>query len=287
MRTPAGFVVLGLLAWLPACRSPAFESCRDESETGCAASASTGGMTPPPEASSGDTDLPRPTPPTTPPKPPASSSSPDIAASSAPNVPPAGELDAGVDAPSTHEPSSADASEPEDTSEAAATSGADVASRPDTPPMYTYGQSLIENGDFSAGDDHWNIERVNGAFSDDFSDDELCVRALSNTSVIIGWPKDAKDSLTLPAGRYQFSFRARGRGAHVWAKVGHAYEPYTVLFEREWAAEKSGWHDLVYEFDFAGDDAVGVAFNVDLKLGADRICLDDVALRLAEVANAR
>jgi len=200
-------------------------------------------------------------------------------------VPSAGELDGGAVATPTHETPTAHTSEPENTSESEPPSEAEVTT-PGTAPVYTYGHSLVENGDFSAGDDYWNVERVSGTFSEDFSDDELCVTARGSARVIIGWPKDAEDSLTLPAGRYQFSFRARGRGAHLWAKVGHAYEPYDVLFEREWTAEESGWHDIVYEFDLAGDDAVGVAFNVDLRLGADRICLDDVALRRSQLADA-
>ncbi len=147
---------------------------------------------------------------------------------------------------------------------------------------YTFGESLITNGDFSDGSTHWDVERSDGFgnLSVDTEDQTLCLSARGQVHAILGWPDEPSRSLALAGGRYRFSFRVRGSGVRLWAKVGHAYEPYTVLFEAEWYGEQTGWHDVSHEFTFDGDDAAGIAFTIELDNG-NNVCFDGVALQPA------
>lgn len=156
----------------------------------------------------------------------------------------------------------------------------DVESSSEAPLPPTYGPSLIVNGDFDDRGTLWSLDRPNLLTTVDYSSDRVCITGRMRTHVVLGWPSEPSDSLDLPAGRYRFSFRARGSGVRLWAKVGYAYEPYYTLFEAEWYGEESGWHDVVHEFTLDGSDAVGVAFSIDLDNNV--VCLDDVELR-AEV----
>lgn len=163
------------------------------------------------------------------------------------------------------------------------TSGVSETLEPD-PSELVYGDSLIMNGDFASGEEFWTFERVSGAgFVPEFDAETLCVSGRGGVEVLVGWPANPSDSLDLPPGRYRFAFRVRGKGVHLSAKVGHAYEPYETLFEADWTGEEVGWHDVVHEFEFAGDDAAGLAFTIQLAPNGNTMCFDEVTLRRAVV----
>lgn len=164
----------------------------------------------------------------------------------------------------------------ESTSEAVATSSELATTATPTP---IFGDSLITNGDFSRGNEHWTVDRPSGPgiVSPDYSDERLCVNARTQAQFLVGWPEDPSDALSLDAGSYRLSFRVRGPGAHLHVKVGHAYEPYNTWFESEWTGGESGWQEVSHDFTFTGDDAVGLAFT--LELDGSSICLDDVSLQ--------
>lgn len=307
MRPSLAPVLVGLLAWLPACRNQAFESCTGQSAATCGGEPAA----PSPAANSKSSEVSeQPVATVSVPNPPRE---PGVAPSSgAPSptpshtgLPGAAEDDGGAafENGATFDPAQADTAQIDsaqidsaqiDTAQIDSASPSPITGQPaatsdeagpSTAPAFAYGDSMIANGDFAEGSRYWSVERVSGGgVMPDFSDEALCVTARGDARVVVGWPKDERDSLTLPSGRYQFSFKARGRGVHVWAKVGHAYEPYTVLFEREWTAEQAGWHDVVYEFEHGGAEGVGVAFNIDFNSGGDRLCLEEVALRRAQGA---
>lgn len=289
MRTAWVPLALGLLAWLPACRGDAFHSCEDTAGS-CASTSETtpdavvpsvpvtpsgdAGSSPvaptPAESNATGTDdvlsppAASPTPATdadvTPVVSDGGSSEPAPTASVSPNPAPSGTLTGEENTP---------------TSESVATSAP-----PEPAPVYVFGDSLLTNGDFSDGNQDWDLERTSGgAFMSEFDDEQLCLTSRMGAHVVVGWPANASDSLDLPAGHYRFSYRVRGQGVRLWAKVGHAYEPYEILFEEEWNGTEPGWQKVVHEFTFDGDDAAGVAFNIDLT--NNTVCLDDVALQLA------
>jgi hypothetical protein len=292
MRVPVAQLAFGLLAWLPACRNQAFESCSRETNAGCVEQTTDGSIAPTANDAGNETAPATPLPSVTPstsqvPTPSGSTAASPNAADAGPDetrVVPSerdgddGETTTTLPTKPSPAPANSDPSKP-----AGATTDISETSAPGLPdPEYTYGHSLITNGDFADGSEFWSIERISGGgLTPELEDGTLCVTSRSGTHVVVGWPAKEADSLALPPGRYQFSFRARGRGVHLWAKVGHAYEPYDILFEREWTAEEVGWHDIVHEFDFEGDDAAGVAFNIDLTPTADTLCFDEVALRRA------
>lgn len=292
MRVSVAHLAFGLLAWLPACRNQAFESCNEQAPVSCLGDASEGAV-----AASATTADDANANQGSPPAAPSSVATPTNSPSSTPaglasqhaSPDDTGLASTGRDAggAATHDdpipvtPPPVGSIDPQSASASAVSEPGDP-SMGATAPVSTYGDSLITNGDFSDGKDFWSLERISGGgFTSEFTNDTLCVSGRGSTRVIVGWPERAEDSVALPQGRYQFSFRVRGRGVHLWAKVGHAYEPYDILFEREWTSEQVGWHEAMYEFDLDGDDAAGVAFNIDLDLGADSLCLDDVALRRA------
>lgn len=294
MRTAWVPLALGLLAWLPACRGDAFQSC-EEAADGCAATTETtpdavvpgapvtpsddGGLSPvaptPGESNTNaTTDVVSP-PPVTP------------APAKDAEVSPVASDDAGAQpAPTTSVSPNSGPRTAEFTDESAPTSGAVETSAPPSPaPVYVFGDSLITNGDFSDGNRDWDLERTSGgAFMSEFGADQLCLTARMPAHLVVGWPANANDSLELPAGHYRFSYRVRGEGVRLWAKVGHAYEPYEILFEKEWNGTEPGWEQVAHEFTFDGDDAAGVAFNIDLA--NNTVCLDDVSLQLAVAPDA-
>ncbi len=182
-------------------------------------------------------------------------------------------------------PASAEPSSPQDVS-SASTSAASSAAATTAQSDYMFGESLITNGDFSDGNTHWDVERSDGFgnLSVDTEDQTLCLSARGQVNAILGWPDEPSRSLVLPGGRYRFSFRVRGSGVRLWAKVGHAHEPYTVLFEAEWYSEQTGWHEVAHEFTFDGDDAAGIAFTIELNNGSN-VCFDAVALQPAVPAS--
>lgn len=287
MRATPPIFVFGLLAWLPACRNQTFESCAQEGPNGCV-QGSTEAVTathvddtsvgvPQASANGSSTDS-APAAPTTD----ANGDAPEAGVSLVP-APPDDGGGGGVTPPGPVPTEPAQATASEATAEVPSTAEPEQTSAAvSSEAMYTFGDSLVSNGDFAEGNDFWSIERVSGGVvSSDFDDETLCVSSRGNTQAIIGWPKDPSDGMVLSPGRYQFSFRVRGRGAHVWAKVGHAHEPFDVHFESEWSGDEAGWHDVIHEFEFEGDDAAGLAFHVDLTFSADTVCLDDVALRAA------
>lgn len=289
MRTAWVSLALGLLAWLPACRGDAFQSCEDTPE-GCAATSETPpdavapGSPVTPTGDAGTTPV-APTPnetdatgPSDIVSPPAVSPTPSADADVTPNLPDDGGTPLAPTASVSPNPSPSDV--PTGDANAPTTEAVVTSAPPEPEPTYTFGDSLITNGDFSDGNQDWDLERTSGGnFMPEFAEDQLCLTSRMNTHVVVGWPANADDSLELPAGHYRFSYRVRGQGVRLWAKVGHAYEPYEILFEKEWNGTEAGWHEVVHEFTFDGDDAAGVAFNIDLA--NNTVCLDDVSLQLA------
>lgn len=181
--------------------------------------------------------------------------------------------DGGLSSHSPPQPTTADEAS---TLDSAAVSSA-LTTTAETPLLFE--DSLITNGDFSKGNAHWTVDRPNGPgiVSPDYSDERLCVSARTQAQFLVGWPEDPSQSLSLEAGSYRLSFRVRGQGGHLHAKVGHAYEPYNTWFESEWHGDESGWQNVSHDFTFNGDSAVGLAFT--LELDDNSICLDDVSLQ--------
>lgn len=151
------------------------------------------------------------------------------------------------------------------------------------------GVNLITNGNFSDGPAFWTIEQEGsiGLVQLDTSGGNLCFRGFYSANLVVGWPREAVDSLQLPAGTYTLAFRVQSERSRLWAKVGHAYEPYQTFFEVEWNGEARGWSQQRYDFVLDGDDAVGVAFIIQLEdeFGGDSLCLDDVSLELKHLGS--
>lgn len=145
------------------------------------------------------------------------------------------------------------------------------------------GVNLLTNGDFSDGREEWTVESGNyaGFGQVDSSDGMICVRGFGASQVVVGWPRDARDALVLPGGRYTFAFRVQGDGGRLWAKVGHAYEPYQTLFEVEWTGDNDAWSAQEHAVTLDSDDAVGVAFTI--QANGETVCLDDASLTLAAI----
>lgn len=288
MRSAWVPLALGLLAWLPACGGDAFQSCEDTAD-GCTATSETppdavvpgSPVTPTGDGGASPVTAPNVTDSADPNdvvSPPSAPPTPALDADATPAIPDDGgaELSPTVSVSPNPAPSgSATSDESSPTSESVVTSAP-----PEPEPTYVFGDSLITNGDFGDGNQDWDLERTSGGnFMPEFAEDQLCLTSRMSTHVVVGWPANADDSLELPAGHYRFAYRVRGQGVRLWAKVGHAYEPYEILFEKEWNGTEAGWHDVVHEFTFDGDDAAGVAFNIDLA--NNTVCLDDVSLQLA------
>jgi hypothetical protein len=269
---------IGWLATLSACRGEPFRSCEEANGT-CGEGRETPTSEPSTAEATGET--------ATSGEPPNGSALP--VPSNAPDSDSSQTGATSVDAPSAGETSSdgpAKPSPPQPTppERPPAPPGPSVSTDPDrsveppSPPVY--GPSLITNGSFDDRGAHWSVDGPGLIANVDYSSDRVCVTGALRSYVILGWPSEPSDSLDLPAGRYRFSFRARGRSGWLWAKVGYAYEPYDTLFEAEWRGEDSEWHDVVHEFTLAGSDAVGLAFGINFE--GNTICLDDIELR-AEV----
>lgn len=279
MLVLAGF---GLTAWLSACEGQRFQSC-DEAGSVCGLASNAAASSAPAEPGG--------SPSAAPPAIPDPVVTPSQSAGSANPVPPTpsqGEasteglspapsaLDAG-----TNEGSSATRSMASDgtSGEVTETEASSEANPPSEPAPVQWGESLLTNGDFSNRGNSWDVSRSGGAVlvNADYSDEALCVSSRTSAHVAAGWPANAERSLDLPPGHYRFSYRARGEGITVRAKVGHAYEPYNAVFEADWSGPDADWHDVVHEFTFDGDDAVGLVFNADLD--NETLCIDDVELR--------
>jgi hypothetical protein len=294
MRASVAHLAFGLLAWLPACRNQAFESCNAEVDATCVEATADVTATASIAGDAGDdTTRSGASAPSAPPNAVSASGSPAPGNSEVGDVGPtepvivSRERDGGSDATTGPTPKPPAPATSDDSAPSSVTANLDSGPSSPSGSGYTFGESLITNGDFADGNDFWSVERISGAgFMPEFADEELCVTGRGNARVVVGWPASASDSVSLPPGRYKFSYRIRGRGVHLWAKVGHAYEPYDILFEREWTGDEVGWHEVVHEFDFDGDDAVGVAFNIDLSSNADTLCFDEVALRRAVTGDA-
>lgn len=271
---------IGWLATLSACRSEPFRSCEETSVT-CGESRETPTSEPSTGEASNETTSIEPTDGQVAPVPSNTQDS-DSSNSSATNADAssAGEISSGAPAkPTPSQPTPPGRPPPPP----AHSSSSDAASSSEPPTPPTYGPSLITNGTFDDRGSHWSVDRPGLLASVDYSSDRVCITGGIRTHVLLGWPSEPSDSLDLAAGRYQFSFRVRGSGVRLGAKVGYAYEPYDTLFEAEWYGEEAGWHDVVHEFTLAQSDAVGLAFSINLDNNI--VCLDDIELR-AEVTDS-
>jgi hypothetical protein len=148
------------------------------------------------------------------------------------------------------------------------------------PPGGNPSGSLIENGDFSAGMDGWEVMATGGPVTIKSSGGRLCVEAGNEaTQVVLGWPHTPFGPITLEPGvGYVFSFRGVGtRAIQVIAKLGlvtPSYTPYATQI-----VEVSGsWQTFTQHFMLnSGSQSIGVAVSFPL-LALDSVCLDDVAV---------
>ncbi len=135
--------------------------------------------------------------------------------------------------------------------------------------------SLIDNGDFSAGETGWEIE---GDGSVDVSGGEYCITLNNQGTVHLDWPTEFAPASLAAGSSYVFSYVVyySGEKPTVSVKLGQPVEPYNAFAEGEIDVSTSP-AKFMQSFDMDGDDQAGIRFTIDGPSGSE-VCIDNVAL---------
>ena len=129
------------------------------------------------------------------------------------------------------------------------------------------GDNLISNGDFSSGTSGWE----GGDGAPDIDDGRGC-----RNGGLFGWAGEGS-GVTVPAGTYQFTFKAWGDGATaVEAKLALSEDPYEPVLFVETVTPGNGETEYSFEFvTYSDEEKMGLAFGVG---GDVQVCIDDVVI---------
>lgn len=135
--------------------------------------------------------------------------------------------------------------------------------------------SLIENGDFSAGETGWELE---GDGSVNVSDGEYCMTLDSAGTLHLDWPTEFEPASLEAGASYVFSYVVyySGEEPTVSVKLGQPVDPYNAFAEGEIDASTSPT-TFMQAFDVDADDRAGIRFTIEGPSGSE-VCIDNVAL---------
>ena len=135
--------------------------------------------------------------------------------------------------------------------------------------------SLIDNGDFSAGEEGWEID---GDASVDVSSGEYCMTLNNSGTVYLDWPTEFDPARVANGVSYVFSYVVyySGEAPTVSVKIGQPVEPYNAFAEGDIDVSTSP-QTFMHTFTVDSDDQAGLRFTVDGPSGTE-VCFDNVAL---------
>jgi len=141
--------------------------------------------------------------------------------------------------------------------------------------------NLIQNGDFSDGDAHWDLTLSVGYPVVDSANGEYCVQNPEYTyaTFTLGYPLDLTEVFPIASGAsYTLSYRVKGYASYE-LKIGQAAEPYTALAAvSEDSSAASSYVTQTHTIEATlGDPEAGLAITVLLGT-SQSICFDDISL---------
>jgi hypothetical protein len=149
------------------------------------------------------------------------------------------------------------------------------------------GINLIANGDFSHGQQLWQINAGMGVVT--VQNGQLCVAVAAGQYAVLGWPSPpGTPGLPLvPGASYQFAYVAQATpSVPIDAKVGHTVAPYAPDFETPSTGDRipSTFRPFIHPFTAPtspAEDSAGVAFLIPetgTTAGAVQVCFANVSL---------
>lgn len=142
--------------------------------------------------------------------------------------------------------------------------------------------NLIQNGDFSDGDAHWDLTLSVGDPVVDAAGGAYCVQNTAEATYAtftLGYPLDLTEVFTIASGTsYVLSYRVKGYASYE-LKIGQAAEPYTALagvIEDSSASDSYVTQTHTIQATL-GDPEAGFAITVLLGT-SQNVCFDDISL---------
>jgi hypothetical protein len=142
------------------------------------------------------------------------------------------------------------------------------------------GPNLLENGDFSSGEQHWKLDAGNTSFHG-VRDGAYCIESSSEIDFGLSAPGVDEEPFALQSGKtYTLTYGVRGVSSWT-AKVGLADSPYTAFGEWQDSVSEEGTLQLfVHTFDVDdGNERVGFIFQGRVN---GEVCFDDIGLATSD-----